>query len=214
MYAPRLLLHIRGHPTKSYPADSKFTQQELPAFKPLLTPSWVSVHPNIENLLMTAAALYASVLAGDSCIFHHRCCLHSDWSCLPCSICGGELLFAITSLLAVSTVQHNDAAAAQVVEVSSRYDDTCITGNTNAARDAALTQVSLMSQAAQCQLVLCFRMQICIKSGMRCVVVRGSWNLMQCNPQGAKAHEASHICVLPAEQLLPEPQEVWRCLPP
>ena len=31
---------------------------------------------------------------------------------------------------------------AQVVEVSSRYDDTCITGTTNVARNAALLQVS------------------------------------------------------------------------
>ncbi|KAL0022026.1 hypothetical protein WJX77_007340 [Trebouxia sp. C0004] len=75
------------------PKNSKFTQQDLPALKPLLTPVWV-----------------AAVFFGIAIVF-----IPLGAACL--------------------------AASAGVVEVSARYDDTCISGDTHQQRDTNLVQL-------------------------------------------------------------------------
>ncbi|KAL0049495.1 hypothetical protein WJX82_003650 [Trebouxia sp. C0006] len=79
--------------TTREPKNSKFTQQDLPALKPLLTPVWV-----------------AAVFFGIAIVF-----IPIGAACL--------------------------AASAGVVEVSARYDDSCISGDTHQQRDTNLVQL-------------------------------------------------------------------------
>lgn len=65
-------------------SDSKFTQQELPACKPILTPQWVRKPRNNAGTLefgCICVVLIAGFVAGDFCFHPHWIDLCSHWCC-------------------------------------------------------------------------------------------------------------------------------------
>ena len=76
----------------------------------------------------------------------------------------------------------------QVVEVSARYDDTCISGNNPSQRDANLVQVLDVTQHFVCG--------DRAEHGLHATADRRHWYHLQCDSECSTAHEASNLSVL------------------
>ena len=122
-------------------ADNRFTQQELPSYRLLLSPGWV--------WLLCSPAVQAHLL--HHCLQRARVQVTAVFFLLGLVFVpiGAGCLTAAASVSAQPArlrleVLHSRSemqASVQVQEVSQRYDDTCVPGSSHAAKDAALGMV-------------------------------------------------------------------------